>query len=144
MWTKNRMGIGLLYRPAWARILKRFWRPEIDSEESISPAYVVDSWAPWKVYKYRLCDGIFKQSMGARNRVGIGLSYHPARLHSTKYVYIKSTAPQSMSPRPNWDSPPNPSLASECAPPPRTGGGGHTRLRASGWGSPNSDDWKKA
>jgi hypothetical protein len=26
--------------------------------------------------------GIFKQSMGARNRVGIGLSYRPARLHS--------------------------------------------------------------
>jgi hypothetical protein len=26
--------------------------------------------------------GIFKQSMGARNRVGIGLSYWPARLHS--------------------------------------------------------------
>ncbi len=25
--------------------------------------------------------GIFKQSMGARNRVGIGLSYWPARLH---------------------------------------------------------------
>ncbi len=25
--------------------------------------------------------GIFKQSMGARNRVGIGLSYQPARLH---------------------------------------------------------------
>jgi hypothetical protein len=25
--------------------------------------------------------GIFKQSMGARNRVGIGLSYRPARLH---------------------------------------------------------------
>ncbi len=25
--------------------------------------------------------GIFKQSMGARNRVGIGLSYLPARLH---------------------------------------------------------------
>jgi hypothetical protein len=25
---------------------------------------------------------IFKQSMGARNRVGIGLSYRPARLHS--------------------------------------------------------------
>jgi hypothetical protein len=28
------------------------------------------------------CAGIFKQSMGARNRVGIGLSYRPARLHS--------------------------------------------------------------
>ncbi len=26
--------------------------------------------------------GIFKQSMGALNRVGIGLSYRPARLHS--------------------------------------------------------------
>jgi hypothetical protein len=26
--------------------------------------------------------GIFKQSMGGRNRVGIGLSYRPARLHS--------------------------------------------------------------
>jgi hypothetical protein len=25
--------------------------------------------------------GIFKQSMGARNREGIGLSYRPARLH---------------------------------------------------------------
>ncbi len=28
------------------------------------------------------CAGIFKQSMGARNRVGIGLSYRPVRLHS--------------------------------------------------------------
>jgi hypothetical protein len=26
--------------------------------------------------------GIFKQSMGARNRAGKGLSYRPARLHS--------------------------------------------------------------
>jgi hypothetical protein len=28
------------------------------------------------------CAVIFKQSVGARNRVGIGLSYRPARLHS--------------------------------------------------------------
>jgi hypothetical protein len=28
-----------------------------------------------------ICAGIFKQSMGARNRVGTGLSYRPARLH---------------------------------------------------------------
>ena len=28
------------------------------------------------------CAGIFKQSLGARKRVGIGLSYHLARLHS--------------------------------------------------------------
>ncbi len=42
----------------------------------------------------------------------------------------------------------SPSLASECAPSPSTqmggGGGGHTRLRDRGWGSPNSDDWRKA
>ncbi len=32
-------------------------------------------------------------------------------------------------------------------PPPRTkewGGGGYTRLRLRGWGSPNSDDWRKS
>jgi hypothetical protein len=27
--------------------------------------------------------------------------------------------------------------------PPETGVGGHTRPRARGWGSPNSDDWRK-
>ncbi len=49
-----------------------------------------------------------------------------------------------MSPRRNWDYP-NPSLASECVPPPRTGGrGGHTRLRVRGWGSLNSDDLRKS
>jgi hypothetical protein len=41
-----------------------------------------------------------------------------------------------MSPRWNWDSP-TPSLASECASPPETkGGGGHTRLRVRSWGVP--------
>ncbi len=49
-----------------------------------------------------------------------------------------------MSPRRIWDSP-NPTLASECAPPTRTGGGeGQTRLRVRGWGSPNSNDWRKS
>ncbi len=49
-----------------------------------------------------------------------------------------------MYPRRNWDSP-NPSLASKCAPPPRTwGGGGHTCPRVRGWGSPNSDDLRKS
>jgi hypothetical protein len=44
-----------------------------------------------------------------------------------------------MSPRQNWDSP-TLSLASECAsrstPQNREGGGGHTRLRVRGRGSP--------
>ncbi len=33
------------------------------------------------------CAGIFKQSMGARNRTGIGLSYRPARLHSQEELF---------------------------------------------------------
>ncbi len=53
-----------------------------------------------------------------------------------------------MSPRQNWDSP-NPSLASEFAPPPRTEGeGARTRLRVKGLGEshaiPNADDWRKS
>jgi hypothetical protein len=52
-----------------------------------------------------------------------------------------------MSARRKWDSS-NPSLASECAPPPRTGGGGRvggdTSLRVRSWESPNSDDWRKS
>jgi hypothetical protein len=48
-----------------------------------------------------------------------------------------------MSPRRNWDSP-TPLAASECALPPGQKGGGHTRLRLKGWGSPNSDDWRKS
>jgi hypothetical protein len=44
-----------------------------------------------------------------------------------------------MSPRRNWDYA-NPSLASECTPPP----GGHTRLRVRGWGSPNSAHRRKS
>ncbi len=53
--------------------------------------------------------------------------------------------PQCMSPRWNWDSP-TPSLASElCPSPPEPKmGGGHIRLRVRGWGSPNSDEWRKS
>ncbi len=43
---------------------------------------------------------------------------------------------------------PHPSPANECVPPPpptpNQGWGGHTRLRAMGWGSPSSDDWRKS
>ncbi len=59
------------------------------------------------------------------------LLYNRSRIHErtislrslgTTYVYIKSTT-VCKSPRRNWDSP-NPSLASECAPPPDPGWGG--------------------
>jgi hypothetical protein len=41
----------------------------IDSNESIPPPYMVNA-------------GMLKQSMGARNRVGIELLYRPASLHN--------------------------------------------------------------
>ncbi len=62
--------------------------------------------------------------------------YNPQRT----YIY---RVPQCMGPRLNWDSP-TPSLAGECATSPGTKGGWHSRLRVRGWGSPNSDDWRKA
>jgi hypothetical protein len=40
MGARHRVGIGLLYQPARARICKRLLSPGIDSEESISPVYV--------------------------------------------------------------------------------------------------------
>jgi hypothetical protein len=51
-----------------ARIFKLLRSPGIDSKESIPPDYVA-------------CVGILEQSPGARNRVGIGLSYRPAGIH---------------------------------------------------------------
>jgi hypothetical protein len=38
--ARNRVGIGLSYRSARARICKSLRRPGIDSEDSIPPAYV--------------------------------------------------------------------------------------------------------
>ncbi len=49
-----------------ARIFKLLRSPRIDSKELIPPAYVARA-------------GIFKHSVGAGNRLGIGLSYRPAR-----------------------------------------------------------------
>jgi len=56
------------------------------------------------------------------------------------YIY---RAPQCMSPCRNWDSP-TPLAAGECSLPPDQRVGGHTSLRLKGWGSPNSDDWRKS
>jgi hypothetical protein len=61
---------------------------------------------------------------------------------ATKYVYLQSTTVYVPSSEMGLSHPPP--LTSECAPPPGTKGGGHTRLRVRGWGSPNSDDWRKS
>jgi hypothetical protein len=39
------------------------------------------NWTPEVTMEILVSAGIFQQSMEARNRVGIGLSYQPARLH---------------------------------------------------------------
>jgi hypothetical protein len=58
------------------------------------------------------------------------------------YIY---RVPQCMSPRRNWDSPTPPqSVASDCAPPPQAKGGRAHSPAGEGWGSPNSDDWRKS
>ncbi len=67
-----------------ARFFKLLRSPGISSIEWIPTAYV-----PWRdgmtiipYLPYRLDRaGIFKESMGAWHRGGIGLSYRPARLH---------------------------------------------------------------
>jgi hypothetical protein len=67
-------------------------------------------------------------------------------LYTTKYLHIKSTTVYvpGLSPRRNWDSP-TPSLASECAPPLGSkGGGARSPAGGGGGGSPNSDDWRKS
>jgi hypothetical protein len=56
----------------------------------------------------------------------------------TKYIYIKSTTVYV--PSSELGLSPNPSLASECAPPPRNRGRGAHSPAVKGLG----DDWKKA
>ena len=51
-----------------------------------------------KVYKFGLCSGIFEQSMGARNRIGIGLSYRPARLHRLAGRYDNAVPTRFLAP----------------------------------------------
>jgi hypothetical protein len=78
------------------------------------------------------------------------LSWNSRRLYSVymeggerqRWVHRVGRVLSFFSTRWNWDSP-TPLAAGECAPPPPTlwsGGGGHTRLRERGWGSPNSDE----
>ncbi len=61
----------------------------------------------------------------------------------TKYTYIPRVL-QCLSPRPYWELGPITPISRKRVPPPGTTGGGHTRLRVRGWGSPNSDVWRKS
>jgi hypothetical protein len=74
---------------------------------------------PYKVRSGRERTGPVGIVEGGHHRVGRVLSFFSSRR--------------------NWDSP-NLPTAGECSPHPLVRGGGHTRLRERGWGSPNSDD----
>ncbi len=41
------------------------------------------------IHVYGICAEILEQSTGAKNRVGIGLSYRPARLHRLSFNVYK-------------------------------------------------------
>ncbi len=79
--TDMRCGCALLYRDV---IFKLLTSPGIDSKDSITPVYIFEK--TFKEPRNRFCQPnvacawLFRQSMGARNRVRIGLSYRPARL----------------------------------------------------------------
>jgi hypothetical protein len=65
-------------------------------------------------------------------------------VHSPCNIYLQHKVhrvPQCLSPRRNWDPPPPLPQASVSPGNPR---GEHTRLRVRGWGSPNSEDWRKS
>ncbi len=70
------------------------------------------------------------------------MQYLPSPYSRSQSTYIYR-APQCMSPRWNWDSPPLQPQASVPSPPDQRVGG-HTRLRLKGWGSPNSNNWRNA
>jgi hypothetical protein len=76
-------------------------------------------------------------SLSAWDHSGTKMSLCP-----TKYVlvYIKSTTVYVPSSELGLSQPLSPWRV--C--PPARRGGGHTRLRVMGWGSPNSDDWRKS
>ncbi len=88
---RNRVGIGLSYRPASAGILDQSLgarnRVGIGLSYRLASAGILEqSLGPrnraWIGLSYRSASaGILEQYLGARNRVGIRLSYRTARLH---------------------------------------------------------------
>jgi hypothetical protein len=64
-------------------------RPEVQSSALFRTVLMDD------IRRYSICDRIFKQCMGARNRVGIGLSYRPVRLQRLAELILNPWAPQS-------------------------------------------------
>jgi hypothetical protein len=64
--------------------------------------------------------------------------------HKVPQSTYESREPQCLSTRPNWDPrPPPPSNRKQVCTPTPEPKQGDTRLRARGWGGPNSDDWRK-
>ncbi len=69
------------------------------------------------------------------------LSYAPKRRTTTKYLYIKSTTVHVPSSELGLS---HPFSRQRVCPSPRFKGGGARSPAGGGWGSPNSDDWRKS
>ncbi len=83
------------------------------------------------------CQDAFSQKKAISHSLAITRDTDNYKVHT----YIP-WVPQCLSPRSNWNLPPSFPQVS-VYPHPRTKGG-DTRLRVRGWGSPNSDDWRKS
>jgi hypothetical protein len=64
--------------------------------------------------------------------------------HTYEHKVNTPRVPQYLYPRLNWDPHPLSLRRVFNVSPPKLKEGKHTRLRARGWGSPNSDDWRKS
>ncbi len=89
----------------------------------------------WKKSRYLLLE---TRCLTGRGRRG-DTSLHKVHIKSTT-VYVPSSELAEL----GRSHPLYRYIASECAPPPGTKGGGGTRLGVRGWGSLNSDDWRNA
>ncbi len=70
-------------------------------------------------------------------------TYYDVKDGMSHKVLIQYRLPLWLSPRRNWASP-TPLSPASVPLPRKQRGVEHTRLQVRGWGSPNSDDWKKA
>ncbi len=109
MWARNRVGIGLSYRPArastymyimqqtltqgrmliiWGCVLSHYLRIGLRPMPSVSFFQRGEAGILYRAVQY--CAGIFEQSKWARNRGGTGLSYTA----KTKYRNLETNIPR--------------------------------------------------
>jgi hypothetical protein len=130
--ARNRVGIGLSYRPTRARSFKRFWSLGIDSKYWIPPAYVA-----WRAGTITLFLLRYSPHRLFKNSVSDGICSSELILGLLVSLKIRGSEYQALSSVVGIGSPPAPSPASEFLIP---------LVLACGWGGrrgANSHDWRE-